>query len=136
MKSEPRRRGSGRTGSSPSSTTADATPTLSRAIKALEAGPRLDELVGRSVLAIPVPGKARGLSTTWDGMRQVLARLTSLGCHVHMEVQGDECICKVMRVLDGAAVGKQLAVVEAGQVPEAVAKAAVIACLQMHPLPD
>jgi hypothetical protein len=89
--------------------------------------------VGRSVLAIPIPGRARGLSTTWDGMRQVVDRLTGLGCHVHVQVHAEGCICKVLRVLEGAAVAKQLSVVEAVQVPEAVAKAAAIACLQMHP---
>jgi hypothetical protein len=136
MKPEPRRRGSETGASTQNTTTADATPTLNAAIRALEAGPRLDDLVGRSVLAIPQVGRARGLSTTWDGTRQVVAHLTSLGCHVEMQAHAGGCTCKVARVAEGAEVPQQLALVEAGQVPEAVAKAAVIACLQMQPQPD
>jgi hypothetical protein len=132
MKPEPRRRGPAKAGPPPRNTTADATPTLNAAIMAMAAGPALDELVGRSVLAIPVAGHARGLSTSWEGVRQVVDRLTSLGCHVHVQIHAGGCICKVLRVLDGAAVAKQLAVVEAAQVPEAVAKAAAIARLQMQ----
>jgi hypothetical protein len=133
MKSEPRRRGPSKAGSPPRNTTADATPTLNAAIMAMAAGPALDELVGRSVLAIPIAGRARGLSTTWEGMRQVVDRLTGLGCQVNVQVNPEGCLCEVLRVLEDAAVAKQLSVVEATQPPEAVAKAAAIACLQMHP---
>jgi hypothetical protein len=133
MKPEPRRRGPVKAGPPPRNTTADATPTLNAAILAMAAGAALDELVGRSVLAIPMAGRARGLSTSWEGVRQVVERLTDLGCHVHVQIRAGECICKILRVVDGAADAKQLAVVEAAQVPEAVAKAAALACLQMHP---
>jgi hypothetical protein len=136
MKSEARPRGSEKSASVPNSTTADATPTLNAAIRALEAGPRLDDLVGRSVLAIPQAGRARGLSTTWDGTRQVVAHLTSSGCFVEIQAHLGGCTCKVTRVPAVGAASQQLAIVESGELPEAVAKAAVIACLQMQLQPN
>src|SRR5437899_1479077 len=110
MKPEPRRRGSEKQ-SRPAhtTTTADATPTLSAAILAMPAGAALDELVGRSVLGLAQPGRPRGFSTTWDGARQVVARLIQLGCFVQMQIHADRSVCEVLRVLDGAAVAKQLA---------------------------
>jgi hypothetical protein len=132
MKPEPRRRGSGRPGK-PAHTTADATPTLSTAILAMSAGAALDELVGRSVLGLAQTCRPRGLSTTWEGARQVVARMTKLGCYVQVQIHADRSVCQVMRVLEGAAVAKQLAHADARETPEAVAKAAAIACLQMQP---
>jgi hypothetical protein len=132
MKPEPRRRGSGKQGNS-AHTTADATPTLSAAIVAMPAGAALDELVGRSVLGLAQPGRPRDLSTSWDGARQVTARLAQLGCYVQLQIHGDRSICQVMRILEGAAVAKQLAHAEGAGAPEAIAKAAAIACLQMQP---
>jgi hypothetical protein len=132
MKPEPRRRGSDKQSRS-AHTTADATPTLSAAILAMPAGAALDELVGRSVLGLAQPGRPRGFSTTWEGVRQVVARLTKLGCYVQVQIHADRSVCQVMRVLEGAAVAKQLAHAAAGETPEAVAKAAAIACLQMQP---
>jgi hypothetical protein len=132
MKLEPRRRGSGKLGS-PAHTTADATPTLNAAILAMRAGAALDELVGRSVLGLAQPGRPRGLSTTWDGARQVVAGLTKLGCYVQLQIHADRSVCQVMRVLEGAAVAKQLAHAEGAEPPEAVAKAAALACIQMQP---
>jgi hypothetical protein len=133
MKPELRRRGPAHAAPPPRNTTANATPTLNAAIMAMAPGASLDELVGRSVLAISLPGRARGLSTTWEGLRQVVERLTTLGCHVHLQMHAGGCICKVTRVLDGAAAARQLAEVDAVLAPEAVAKAAAIARLQMQP---
>jgi hypothetical protein len=99
----------------------------------MSAGAALDELVGRSVLGLAQPGRPRGLSTTWDGARQVVAGLTKLGCYVQVQIHAGRSVCQVMRVLEGAAVAKQLAHAEGAEPPEAVAKAAAIACLQMHP---
>jgi hypothetical protein len=113
--------------------TADATPSLSAAIRKLTAGHALDEMVGRTVLGLARPEKAHGVSTSWEDMRRVVKRLTTLGCYVQMQVHADQSFCEVLRVLDGAAVAKQLAVAEAPQLPEAVAKAAVVACLEMQP---
>ena len=50
-----------------------------------------------------------------------------------MQVHLDRAYCEVLRVLEGAAVAKQLAVADGPALPEAVAKAAVIACLEMQP---
>ena len=136
MKPQLRQRGPGVAGPPPRNTTADATPTLNAAIMAMAPGASLDELVGRSVLAVSLPGKARGLSTTWDGLRQVVERLTSLGCQVHLQMHPGGCTCEVLRELDGATAVKQLAVVDAVLAPEAVAKAAALARLQMQPESD
>ncbi len=114
-------------------TTADATPSLSNAIRKMTAGPALDEMVGRTVLGLPRPAAAQGVSTSWTGMQRIVDRLTTLGCYVQMQVHADQCFCEVLRVLDGAAVAKQLAVADAPNLPEAVAKAAVVACLEMQP---
>jgi hypothetical protein len=132
MKPEPRRRGSEKQVGS-THTTAHATPTLSAAILAMRAGSTLDDLVGRSVLGTAHMGRTRGLSTTWEGFRQIVAHVTKLGCFVQLQIHPDRSTCQVMRVLEGAAVAKQLAHAEAAETPEAVAKAAAIACLQMQP---
>jgi hypothetical protein len=50
-----------------------------------------------------------------------------------MQVHADRAYCEVLRVLDGAAVAKQLAIADGPALPETVAKAAVIACLEMQP---
>ena len=113
--------------------TGDATPSLSAAIRTLAGGHVLDELVGRTVFGWARPEKAHGISTSWDGMHQIVARLTALGCYVQLQIHADHCFCEVLRVLDGAAVAKQLAVAEAPQLPEAIAKAALVACLEMQP---
>jgi hypothetical protein len=99
----------------------------------MTAGAVLDELVSRSVLGLAQPGRPRDLSTSWDGARQVISRLTKLGCFVRLQIHANRSICQVMRVLEGAAVAKQLAYAEAPATPEAIAKAAAIACLQMQP---
>lgn len=113
--------------------TGDATPSISAAVRALAAGHVLDEMVGRTVLGLAHPEAARGISTSWEGVRRLVERLTTLGCYVQIQVHADQCFCEVLRVLDGAAVAKQLAIADAPRLPEAVAKAAVVACLEMQP---
>jgi hypothetical protein len=133
MPTDPRR-ASGKPAANPvTRTTADAVPSLGTAVRTLPAGQALDDLVGRTVLGLSKPKQAQGVSGSWDGARRVIERLTGLGCYVQMQVHADQCICQVLRVLEGAAVAKQLSVTEAPSVPEAVAKAAVLACLQMEP---
>jgi hypothetical protein len=114
-------------------TTGDATPSLSAAICQMAAGHSLDELVGRTVFGLARPEKAHGISTSWDGIRKIVERLTALGCYVQMQVHADQCFCEVLRVLEGAAVSKQLAIADGKALPETVAKAAVVACLEMQP---
>jgi hypothetical protein len=114
-------------------TTADATPSLSAAIRNLSVGHALDELVGTTVFGLSQPAAAHGISASWKGSRRIIERLVKLGCYVQLQVHADQCFCEVLRVLDGAAVAKQLAIAQAPELPEAVAKAAVVACLEMHP---
>jgi hypothetical protein len=115
-----------------SRTTADATPTLTAAVQAMKAGAQLDELVARTVLPNRAAGKSRTLSTTWDGAHQVISRLTEIQCHVQLHVHGGSTVCTVLRMPDKASKGEQLAVAECPTLPEAVAKAAVLACLQLQ----
>jgi hypothetical protein len=102
----------------------------------MEAGPALDDMLGRSVLFPGLDVPAPGVSTSWDGARQLVERLTALGCYLEAQVHADRCLCRVLRVLSGNVVAKQLASVEAATLPEAVAKAALLACLEMQPQPD
>ena len=90
-------------------------------------------MVGRTVFGLVRPEDAHGISTSWRGIRRIVERLTTLGCYLQMQVHADHSYCEVLRVLEGAAVAKQLAVAEGLALPEAVAKAAVIACLEMQP---
>jgi hypothetical protein len=113
--------------------TGDATPSLAAAIHKLTSGHALDELVGGTVFGWARPQKAHGVSASWEGMQRIVERLTKLGCSVHLQVHADRCICEVLRVLEGAAVAKQLAVADGKALPETVAKAAVVACLEMQP---
>jgi len=113
--------------------TSDATPSLSAAIRTLKAGHPLDEIVGTTVLKLKRPEKAHGVSSSWDGVRRIVKRLTALGCYVQMQVHANQCFCEVLRVLDGAAVATQLAISDGETLPEAVAKAAIVACLKMQP---
>jgi hypothetical protein len=116
-------------------TTADATPTLAGAVLKLSAGPALDDVVGRLVLRLGQPAKARGVSTSWQGARLVTDRLTKLGCYLEVQVHADSCLCRVLRVLPGAALAQQLASSQAPRLPEAVARAAAMACLEMEAQP-
>jgi hypothetical protein len=113
--------------------TEDATPSLSTVICALAAGDDLDKMVAKMVLGLARPEREHGISTSWDGTRRIVERLTELGCYVQMQAHAGQCFCEVLRVLDGAAVAKQLAVADGPTLPEAVAKAAVLACLEMQP---
>jgi hypothetical protein len=113
--------------------TGEATPSLSAVVRGLSAGDSLDKMVGQIVLGFARPDRDRGISTSWDGTRRIVERLTTLGCYVQMQVHADQCFCEVLRVLEGAAVAKQLAVAEGATLPEAVARAAVLACLEMQP---
>jgi hypothetical protein len=114
-------------------TTADATPTLASALRGVAAGPALDQLLRRAVERLGAPLAGPDLSTTWEGARQVTACLTTLGCYLETQVHADRTLCRVLRVLQGNAVAKPLASAEGPQLPEAVARAALLACLEMEP---
>ncbi len=90
-------------------------------------------MVARALQRLGQSLPAAGLSTTWDGMGGVMRALTALGCYLETQAHADRCLCRVSRVLKGNAVAKQLASAEAAQAPEAVARAAILACLEMEP---
>jgi hypothetical protein len=118
---------------STSQSTADATPTLASALRAIAAGPALDQQVQRAFASLGHRLNAGGLSTTWAGAQQLTTCLTALGCYLETQVHANRTLCRVLRVLPGNAVAKQLASAEAAQLPEAIARAAVLACLEMEP---
>jgi hypothetical protein len=93
-------------------------------------------MVGRTVLFPGLDVPAPGVSTTWEGARQLVERMNVLGCYVEAQLHADRCLCRMLRVLSGNVVSKQLASVEAPSLPEAVAKAALLACLEMQPHAD
>jgi hypothetical protein len=113
--------------------TADATPTLAAALRGVPAGPDLDQLVRRAVERLGKHLDGPSLSTTWEGARHLTACLTALGCYLETQVHADRTLCRVLRVLKGNAVAKQLASAEGPQLPEAVARAALLVLLEMEP---
>jgi hypothetical protein len=114
-------------------TTSDATPTLAAALSGVPAGPALDDLLHRALERLGQRLVNGDLSTTWQGAERLTVTLTALGCYLETQVHADRTLCRVLRVLKGNAVAKQLASAEAPQLPEAVARAALLACLEMEP---
>jgi hypothetical protein len=131
MSSNPRRPG-GRVRPS-SGTTADVTPTLAAAVQAMPPGPGLDGHVATALGRLGESLPADGLSTTWEGARRLVERLTAMGYYLEMQIHADRCLCRVLKVLRGNAVSKQLAGAEGPCLPEAVAKAALLAFLEAQP---
>lgn len=119
-----------------SRTTADATPSLAAVILATPPGPALDEHLSRALQRLGRPVTTPELSTSWEGARCLVGEVTDLGCYLETQVHADHCLCRVLRVLRGNAVAKQLASAQAPQLPEAVAKAVLLACLEMEPPGD
>lgn len=117
-------------------TTADATPNLAAVVLATPPGPALDEHVCRALQRLGRRFTRRELSTSWEGARYLVEELTELGGYLEIQVHADHCLCRVLRVLRGNAVAKQLASAQASQLPEAVAKAVLLACLEMEPPGD
>lgn len=134
MSSNPRRRGVGsREGRPTSRTTADATRTLTAMVQAMSAGSALDEQLGRAFTRLGQPITSGGLSTTWSGAQQLIERLNALGYYLELQTHAHRCLCRVLRVLKGNAISKQLASTDAPSLPEAVAKAALLTLLEMEP---
>jgi hypothetical protein len=104
-------------------------PTLLVAIRNM-VGADLDELVGRFVLHAN-PAAARGASTTWEASRHVVAALTALGCDVLTRISAGRCLCRVSRVEGPKGAVRELATAEGAALPEALARAALLACLEM-----
>jgi hypothetical protein len=134
MTTNPRKRGASsgeiRT---PSRTTADSTPALAGMIESMTAGPALDEQVNRAFARRNHKLYSPGLSTTWVGAQQLIESLTRLGYYVELQVHAKRCRCRILHVLKGNAISKQLASLEAPSLPEVVAKAALLALVEVEP---
>lgn len=134
MSNKPGRRGA----SSPknadtSRTTADSTPALAGAIENLSAGATLEHQLSRAFARLGQPFDAAGVSLSWMGAERLVERLNALGCYLEIQTHAGHCFCRVLHVLKGNAIAKQLASMQAPSLPEAVAKAALLALLEMQP---
>ncbi len=134
MSTNPRKRGaSSRRDREASRTTADATPSLAGIVQAMRGGSALDDHVSRAFARLGHQLYTPGISTTWVGAQQLIEALTALGYFVELQTHADRCLCRVLRVLKGNAISKQMASTEAPSLPEAVAKAALLALLETEP---
>jgi hypothetical protein len=134
MNTNPRKRGgNSREADGPARTTADATPTLVGMIQRMNAGSTLEEQLSRAFTRLGHPFTASGVSTSWSGAERLVRRLTGLGCYLEIQAHADHCLCRVLRVLKGNALSKQLASMDAPSMPEAVAKAALLTLVEMEP---
>ncbi len=93
-------------------------------------GDELDELVGRFVLHGDA-ARARGASSSWDGARRVTKALTAQGCDVVARLSAGKCLCRVSKEEGPKGATRELATAEAATFPEALARAALLACLEM-----
>jgi hypothetical protein len=134
MNNKPRRRGrQSPDGEESSRTTAQAAPNLTALIHGMSAGSALDEQVGRAFERVGHKLYSPGLSQTWVGAQQLVESLTHLGYYVELQVHAGHCLCRVLRVLKGNAIAKQLAAIDAATLPEAVAKASLLTLLALEP---
>ncbi len=120
----------------PAGTTADVTPTLAGAVLKAPPGAALDGHLAQALGRLGQPLAASGLSTTWEGAGRVAACISALGWYLEAQVHRDDCLCRVLQVLRGNAVAKQLAGAQAPSFPEALAKAALLAALEAQPPAD
>jgi hypothetical protein len=114
-------------------TTAHAAPALAGMIRTLSAGPSLEQQLARAFTRQGQPFDTTGVSTSWTGAERLAKRLTVLGCYLELQVHAGRCVCRVLRVLKGNAIAKQLASMEASALPEALAKAALLTLVEMEP---
>lgn len=134
MSTNPRRRGTNsHLDQAAGRTTADATPALAGMVRDMNPGHALEQQIGRAFTRLGQPFDPAGVSTSWSGAERLVQRLTALGCSLDLQVQERHCRCRILHVLKGNALAKQLAVIEAVAVPEAVAKAALLSLLAMEP---
>ena len=137
MSSNPRKGGNGsRKRDLDSRTTADATPALAGMIQGLKAGAMLEQQISRAFVRLGQPFDAAGVSISWSGAERLVKRLTALGCYLEIQTHANHSHCRVLHVLKGNAVAKQLASMQAPSLPEAVAKAALLTLVEMQPPPS
>ncbi len=108
---------------------APAAPNLLVAIRKMSGDP-LDELIGRFVLHTE-PVRARGASTTWEGAGRVAAALLTRGCDVVTRLSAGQCFCRVSRAEGPKGATRELATAEGATLPEAVCRAALLACIAL-----
>jgi hypothetical protein len=136
MSSNPNKRRAGvRSSEEDSRTTADATPALAATIEGMRAGALLEQQLGRAFTRLGQPFDAAGVSLSWTGAERLVKRLTALGCYLEIQTHAGSSVCRVLRMLKGNAIAKQLASMQAATLPEAVAKAALLTLVEMEPPP-
>lgn len=134
MSTNPRRRGASvRPGEGAARTTAEATPGVAGVIRDMNPGFALEQQIGRAFTRLGQPFDPAGVSTSWSGAERLVQRLAALGCSLDIQVHERRCRCRILRVLKGNALAKQLASMEADALPEAVAKAALLTLVAMEP---
>jgi hypothetical protein len=116
-----------------SRTTSDATPAVAGVIQSMKAGAVLEQHIGRAFERLGRPFDAAGVSLSWSGCERLVQRMMALDCYLEIQVDAGHCTCRVLRVLKGNALAKQLASMKAAALPEAVAKAALLALVEMLP---
>lgn len=122
-----------RKGEEDSRITADATPALASTIESMTPGARLEQQLARAFARLGQPFDAAGVSLSWNGTERLVKRLTALGCYLEIQTHDGLSLCRVLRMLKGNAIAKQLASMQAATVPEAVAKAALLTLVEMEP---
>ncbi|MGH7172258.1 MAG: hypothetical protein ACRELG_18435 [Gemmataceae bacterium] len=134
MNSNSRKRGaSSRKSDEDSRTTADTTPALAGMIGGMNAGASLEQQLSRAFLRLGQPFEAAGVSLSWSGCERLVKRLTALGCYLEIQTHAGQTHCRILHVLKGNAIAKQLASMQAPSLPEAIAKAALLTLVEMQP---
>lgn len=134
MSSKPGKRGASSPKDADSSrTTADSTPALAGVIENMRPGASLENQLSRAFDRLGHPFDAAGVSLSWTGAERLVERLNALGCYLEIQTHTGQCFCRVLHVLKGNAVAKQLATMQAPSLPEAVAKAALLTLVEMQP---
>jgi hypothetical protein len=116
-----------------SRTTADSTPAVAGIIENMSAGAILEQHLSRAFARLGQPFDAAGVSLSWTGVERLVKRLNALGCYLEIQMHAGHCCCRVLHVLKGNAIAKQLATMQAPSLPEAVAKAALLTLVEMQP---
>ncbi|MHB1423886.1 MAG: hypothetical protein ACYC3I_11955 [Gemmataceae bacterium] len=133
MNSNPRKRGASSSKEDSSRTTADAAPALASMIESMSAGADLEGQLRRAFDRLGQPFDAAGVSLSWMGAERLVKRLTALGCYLEMQTHAGHSYCRILQVLKGNAIAKQMASMRAPSLPEAVAKAALLTLVVMEP---
>jgi len=106
---------------------------LAGIIQQMSAGSSLDDHVSRAFARLGHQMYAPGISTSWVGAQQLIETLTTLGYFVELQAHSSRCLCRILRLLKGNAISKQMASTEGSSLPEAVAKAALLTLLETEP---